>query len=233
MVLSTMKEQLKLHSVFSVDCVIFGFDGEEIKVLLIERGEEPYKDDFALPGDLVKEDEDLETAAGSVLQSLTGLKDIYMEQYYTFGKVNRHPLGRIITIAYYALVNLHEFQPKASSFAKSIGWVSLANIPLLGFDHNTILEKAIERLKWRVTVKPVGFELLNNKFTLRQIRKLYEAILEKSLDKRNFRRKILKMDFLLPLEEKQKNVAHKAARLYQFDYARYKELSAKGYNFDF
>lgn len=228
-----MKEQLTMHSVFSVDCVIFGFDGEEIKVLLIERGEEPYKDYFALPGDLVKEDEDLETAAGSVLQSLTGLTDIYMEQYYTFGKVNRHPLGRIITVAYYALVNLHEFQPKASSFAKSIGWVSLANIPMLGFDHNTILAKAIERLKWRVTVKPVGFELLNNKFTLRQIRKLYEAILEKNLDKRNFRRKILKMDFLLPLEEKQKNVAHKAARLYQFDYNRYKELSDKGYNFDF
>lgn len=222
-----------LQSVFSIDCVIFGFDGESIRVLLIERAEDPFIHKLALPGDLVQPNEDLEPAAHSVLSSLTGLQDIYMDQLYTFGKVNRHPLGRIITVAYFALVHIDSITPKPSSFAKSIDWYQLNELPPnLAFDHEEILNKAIERLRRKVQTQPVGFELLPAKFTLSQLRKLYEAILGVEMDKRNFRRKILKTDLILPTDEKQKNVAHKAARYYTFDKIKYEELSAKGYRFE-
>lgn len=224
------KEQL--HSVFSIDCVIFGFDGEKLKILLIERDEEPFKDFIAIPGDLVRPDEDLEPAANSVLKSLTGVGDIYMEQLYTFGKVNRHPLGRIITVAYYALVNIEDIDPEPSSFARKIEWFTLSDIPELAFDHNLIVGKAIQHLQWKVRTQPIGFELLPEKFTLSQLRKLYEAILGITMDKRNFRRKILKTDLLIATDEKQKNVAHKAARYYTFDSGKYEELCAEGYSFE-
>lgn len=228
----TVSFMQKLQSVFSIDCVIFGFDGENLKVLLIERDEMPFKDYIAIPGDLVRPDQDLEPAAAIILQSLTGLSDIYMEQLHTFGKVNRHPMGRIITVAYYALVNIEEINPSPSSFARSIGWYSLSNLPELAFDHNFIIEKAIERLQWKLRTQPIGFELLPDKFTLSQLRRLYEAILGVTMDKRNFRRKILKTDLLVATDEKQQNVAHKAARYYTFDNAKYKELSAEGYSFE-
>lgn len=222
-----------VQSVFSIDCVIFGFDGESIRVLLIERAEEPFIHDLAIPGDLVQPNEDLEPAAYSVLRSLTGLKNIYMEQLYTFGKVNRHPLGRIITVAYYALVHIDSITPKPSSFAKRIDWYPLNDLPPnLAFDHEEILNKAIERLRRKVQIQPIGFELLPSKFTLSQLRKLYEAILDVEMDKRNFRRKILKTNLIQPTDEKQKNVAHKAARYYTFDKEKYTELSARGYRFE-
>jgi len=224
--------QGNLQSVFSIDCVIFGFDGEKIKVLLIERDEEPFKDFIAIPGDLIQPNQDLEPAANSVLNSLTGLSDIDMEQLYTFGKVNRHPLGRIITVAYYALVNIEDVNPQPSSFARKTDWFTLSDMPTLAFDHNLILDKAIQMLQWKVRTQPIGFELLPNKFTLSQLRKLYEAILGITMDKRNFRRKILKTDLLIATDEKQKNVAHKAARYYTFDSEKYSELSAEGYSFE-
>ncbi len=223
-----MEAKKQLHSTFSIDCVIFGFDGERIKVLLIERGEEPYKNFIAVPGDLVEENEDLEPAANRILKSLTGLEDIFMEQLYTFGKVDRHPLGRIITVAYYALVNIDTFNPKASSFARKIDWWAIDELPELAFDHNAILAKAIERLRWMANMQPIGLELLPEKFTLSQLRRLYEAILGIELDKRNFRRKITKMDFLIPLDEKQINVAHKAARYYSFNKEKYAQLKEEG-----
>ncbi len=198
---------------------------------MIKRGAEPFNNFIAIPGDLVAEDEDLEPAASSVLKSLTGLENIFMEQLYTFGKVDRHPQGRIITVAYYTLVNIEEVTPTPASFAADIQWLSFDDIPQLAFDHNEILAKAIERLKWRAHTKPIGLELLPVKFTLSQLRKLYEGILEKTLDKRNFRRKIIKMDILIALDEKQKNVAHKAARFYKFDVEKYHNLSKEGYIF--
>lgn len=212
----------------SVDCVIFGFDDKELKVLLIKRSQPPFANYWALPGDRLRINEHLREAAYNVLSRLTGLRDIYLEQLSAFGNMDRHPSDRVVTIAYYALVNISENEPKAASFASRAEWIPLSQIKDLAYDHNRILDKALRRLRRRFRGKPVGFELLPEKFTLSQLRRLYESALDQPLDKRNFRRKMLKMDFLIPLEEKQKDVAHKAARFYRFNRDRYEELSALG-----
>jgi len=223
----------KLNPHVSVDCVLFGFDFEELKVLLIERKEDaPSGHGLTLPGDLIYDDEDLDTAAGRVLHELTGLSDVYLEQFATFGDPNRvrnpndmdwlstmreQPNARVITVAYYSLVQLNDYNPQGSSFAERADWVPVSQIPQLGFDHNQIIEGALKRLKEKLRYYPVGFELLPEKFTLGQLQKLYEAILGRELDKRNFRRKVLNMGFLTPLAEKQKKVSHKPAQLFQFN----------------
>jgi len=217
----------------SVDCVIFGFDDKELKVLLIKRSQPPFQNCWALPGDRLRIDEDLRHAANNVLDRLTGVRDIYLEQLFVFGRLDRHPSDRVVTIAYYALVNISENEPKPSSFASRAEWIRISKIGDLAYDHRKILDKALRRLRRRFRGRPVGFELLPEKFTLSQLRRLYEAVLDQPLDKRNFRRKMLKMDFLLPLEEKQKDVAHKAARFYSFNRERYEELAAQGIRFEF
>jgi hypothetical protein len=242
----------KLNPHVSVDCVIFGFDFEELKVLLIERG--PHSSSLVdersltLPGNLIFDDEDLDTSAKRVLKELTGLDDIYLEQFYTFGDPNRvknvhdqawlksvreEPSARVITVAYFSLVNLNSFTPQASSFAKKADWFPLSNIPDLAFDHNQILQKALLALKHKLHTEPVGFELLPEKFTLGQLQKLYEVILNASLDKRNFRRKILSKKVLIPLHEKQKGVPHKQAQLYSFDGNKYELMKKEFIGFDF
>lgn len=229
-----MTDDLKpFQSVFSVDCVIFGFDKGELKILLIERGEDPYKGQLALPGNMVREDEDIDTAAERVLFELTGLSKIYMEQLYTFGEVNRHPAGRIITVAYFALIKVrtHNLNPRIP-FARKAAWHSFHDLPRLAFDHSVILEKAYRKLQRKIRYEPVGFELLPDKFTLSQLQNLYEVILEKSIDKRNFRKKILGYDLLAESGEKQKNVSHRAAKLYRFNKRRYNSLRKKGFNFE-
>lgn len=217
-----------------MDNVILGFDENELKVLLIERQrDDSGMDDFlALPGDLIYEDEPLDEAANRVLHELTGLKNIFLEQFYTFGDPNRiskkqdqdwlkkiraHPEASVITVAYYTLVKIENYKPTASGFASNAIWVPVNQVPQLAFDHNLIFDRAIDHLKHKLYRHPIGFELLPKKFTLAQLQRLYEIILQTKLDKRNFRRKILKTEFVIPLDEKQKGVAHKPAMLYKFD----------------
>jgi 8-oxo-dGTP diphosphatase len=216
----------------SVDCVIFGFDEQEIKILLIERAAEPSKGMWALPGGFVEPEEDLEHAAKRILEELTGLNNIFMEQVETFGKVNRYPLGRVISVAYYALIKIEDYKLKASSLATDARWHSLSKAPQLVFDHSEILHVAEEKLKRRVRTQPIGFELLPKKFTLTQMQKLYEAILGITLDKRNFRKKMLSMDLIVKLDETETNVAHRAARYFKFDKNKYKSLQSKGFIFE-
>ncbi|MEO1055130.1 MAG: NUDIX domain-containing protein [Bacteroidota bacterium] len=228
----------------SVDCVIFGFDGESLKLLVIERevGEGVSKRVNALPGDLIKDDEDLNSAAARILYELTNLADIYLEQFFTFGnplrirnpedvewlrRVRAFPNARVITVAYYSLVRLDKLAPRASSFAKMAGWSPIDDKLKLAFDHNEIVNKALETLRYKLKFQPVGFELLPKKFTLSQLQKLYEAIFGLALDKRNFRKKFLNKKILIPLQEKEIGVAHKPARYYQFDESRYREISGK------
>ncbi len=228
-------EDQYFKSAFSVDCVIFGFDTNALKVLLIRRGAEPMKGSLAIPGDLVSINESLEQGVERVLNQSVGISNLYMEQVYTFGRVDRHPDGRVITIAYYALVNVRDYKLSAASFAESADWypVSEALELELGFDHNEILQACFGQLKLKVQSAPIGFELLPKKFTLSQLQLLYELILERDLDKRNFRKKILSLDILTPLNEKQKGVAHRPAKLYQFDEEKYRAMKiVGGLNFD-
>ncbi|MCC7504615.1 MAG: NUDIX hydrolase [Saprospiraceae bacterium] len=218
-------------SAFSVDNVIFGFDGGDLKVLLIQRGAAPFKGKWALPGDLVYPNENLETAAERVLEQLTGLRGVYLEQVKAFGAVNRHPLGRVITIAYYSLIKISDYTVTPASFAQSARWHSMSEVGELAFDHNEILDTCLAQLQTKVRNAPVGFELLPPKFTLTELQQLYEAILVTKLDKRNFRKKILTMGLLLDLNELQENVAHRPAKLYQFDKEKYERFVAEGFSF--
>lgn len=219
-------------SAFTVDNVIFGFDEGDLKVLLIKRGEEPYQGKWGLPGYFVYPNEDLDTAAKRVLEELTGLRNVFLEQVKTFGTVNRHPFGRVITVAYFSLIKISHYTLQPSSIARKAKWHSVAEVKDLAFDHNDILNACFNRLKWLVRSRPVGFELLPPKFTLTELQHLYEAILETTLDKRNFRKKILTMDLLVDLDETQEGVAHRPARLYKFDRSRYEQLLAEGLSFE-
>lgn len=219
-------------SAFSVDNIIFGFDEGDLKVLLIKRGTIPFKGKWALPGDLVYPNENLETAANRILEELTGLKEVYLEQVKSFGAVNRHPLGRVITIAYYSLIKISGYVVTPSSFAKKAKWHSIADVKDLAFDHNEILKACFQKLRQQIRTRPVGFELLPPKFTLTELQHLYEAILETKLDKRNFRKKIMSMNLLVDLNETQEGVAHRPAKLYQFDQEKYKSFLAEGFNFE-
>lgn len=219
-------------SAFSVDNVIFGFDGGDLKVLLIKRGAMPFQGKWALPGDLVYPNEDLDTAAKRVLAQLTGLRGVYLEQVKTFGAVNRHPLGRVITVAYFSLVKIANFKVAPASFAQTAHWFSINEVGDLAFDHREILDEAKHQLQLKARREPVGFELLPPKFTLTELQQLYECLLETKLEKRNFRKKILAMDFLRELSEIQEGVAHRPARFYEFDRQRYEQSVSEGLSFD-
>jgi len=224
------KDYLKFG--LSVDCVVFGYNEGKVQVLLIERNAEPYKGNWALPGELVAMDANLEDSANDVLRNLTGLSNIFMEQFFTFGSVDRHPAGRVTTVGYYSLVGSNNYKPIASSWAKSIKWFDISDLPSLAFDHEQILQKGINTLKRRVRYRPVGFSLLPNKFTLSELQDLYEALLDAKFDKPNFRKKILSMDLLIQLDEFQENVSHRPAKLFMFDETRYRQLREDGFVFD-
>lgn len=215
----------------SVDCVIFGFDEGEMKILLIKRKEEPSAGMWALPGGFVNPTESLDNAAMRVLEELTSVKNIYMEQVHTFGDVHRFPLGRVISISYYALVKISDYDVVATSKIEEAVWHPMSQLPPLVFDHNIIMTKSLNHLKEKVKFHPVGFELLPEKFTLTELQNLYEVILGKELDKRNFRKKILGMDLIIKTTESQKGVAHRAARFFRFDPERYNLLKEQGFNF--
>ena len=231
----------ELNPHVSVDCVIFGYDFEELKVLLIERNYSSSDDhhsgkkvtDWVLPGNLVRDDEDLDASALRILKELTGLEDIFMEQFYAFGDPNRvrkeqdkewlqsmraQPEARVITIAYFALVKLNDYVPKPDSFARRSEWYPVSKFPKLAFDHNQIVNKALQTLRYKLKHFPIAFELLPPEFTLSQVQKLYEAISGIPLDKRNFRRKMKSLNLLVPMNEKQKGVAHKPASVYRFNF---------------
>lgn len=229
-----MKQELRKYFTLavSIDCVVFGFDGEDLKVLLIERGEDPYKGKWALPGDLLVPDKDLNSSVNKVLYDLTGLSDLYFEQVETFGETDRHPLGRVLTTGYYTLVKINDYKLNPSSFASEAKWFSVSRVCPLAFDHNKILNRCINRLKKSVRIKPIGFELLPPHFTLSELQALYESILGVELDKRNFRKKILNMNFLRDTDNVQQNVSHRPAKLFEFDERKYNELKNKGFNFE-
>jgi 8-oxo-dGTP diphosphatase len=216
----------------TVDCVVFGFDEGDLKLLLIERDLEPFAGKWALPGGFVRVEESLEDAARRELEEETGVSKVYLEQLYTFGTPGRDPRERVVTIAYYALVKLSDYRVKAATDARNAAWFSVSDLPGLAFDHEEIVEVALARLKGKLRYEPIGFELLPPKFTLTQLQHLYETVLEAELDKRNFRKKLLGMDLLIETDEIEQDVAHRAARLYRFNEAKYKQLKKRGFNFE-
>lgn len=215
----------------SVDCVIFGFDEGDLKVLLIKRKIEPQKNLMALPGDFISTNEDIDEAAARTLKSITTIDKLYLEQIRAFGSVNRFPEGRVITIGYYALINIHEYPIEAGHTAETLEWCSINSLPLLAFDHRNILDAALATLKRKVRREPLGFNLLPDKFSLTELQQVYEAILQTALNKRNFRTKINQMKLLVDTGDKQKNVAHKPAKLYRFDEKVYNNLVEDGFYF--
>lgn len=206
----------------AVDCIIFGFDNEDLKVLLIQRDFEPEKGKWSLIGGFLKRNETLDDAASRILFNLTGVHNVYMEQLYSFSEVDRDPVERTISTSYYAIINIenHNEELIENYNAK---WFSLSKSPHLIFDHNEMLAKATRRLRRRTSISPIGFELLPEKFTMRQLQKLYEAILDKKLDKRNFINKINSMNILIKLNEKDMTSSTKGSYLYMFDQTMYDE----------
>jgi len=220
------------RAALTVDCVVFGFDESELKVLLIERALEPFKGKWALPGGFVRVDETVDEAARRELEEEAGLKNVFLEQLYTFGAVNRDPRERVVSVAHYALVKLAAHDTKAATDAADARWFPISKVPKLAFDHADIFATALARLKGKVRYEPIGFELLPPKFTLSQLQHLYEAVLETELDKRNFRKKVLGFGLLVALDETQMNGPHRPAQLFQFDAEKYEKLKKKGFNFE-
>lgn len=216
----------------TADCVVFGLDQKDLKVLLIERDREPFAGKWALPGGFVDEDETPEEAARRELAEETGLSGVFLEQLYTFGEPHRDPRGWTVSVAHYALVNIADHQPLAADDARNVDWFPVRKPPSLAFDHDKILAMAQRRLQGKVRYQPIGFELLPPVFTLSQLQHLYETILGAALDKRNFRRRVLRTGLLEETGETQKAVAHRAARLYRFDEAKYRSLAQQGFHFE-
>lgn len=216
----------------TVDCVVFGLDDEDLKVLLIRRDLPPFEDKWALPGGFVRLEETLDEAARRELQEETSLERVFLEQLYSFGAIDRDPRERVITVAYYALVRLSDHRVQAATDARDAVWFAMDDLPPLAFDHDQILETAHQRLQGKVRYQPIGFELLPPKFTLTQLQKLYEIVLGRVLDKRNFRKKIQGMGILEELDEVEKDVAHRAARLYRFDKKEYGRMVKQGFHFE-
>jgi ADP-ribose pyrophosphatase YjhB (NUDIX family) len=214
----------------AVDCIIFGFDGHQLKALLIKRAFEPEKGKWSLMGGFVGEKESTDEAAQRVLHQLTGMNNVYMEQLYCFSDVKRDTAGRVISIAYFALINIADYSEQLQ-LEHEARWFSLDKVPPLIFDHKEMVAKAKERLQEKVGNHPIGFELLPGKFTLPQLQNLYEAIYESPLDKRNFTRKILSLGILNKLNEKEKESSRKGAFYYVFDKVKYSKLHQEGVKF--
>lgn len=218
--------------VVAADCVVFGWNENGLHVLLVKRSTDPFAGKWSLPGGFVMEEETIDQTTTRILKSKAGLRNVFFEQLYTFSNNERDPRGWVITVAHYALVGLTTGMQEEREGSAESKWFALGKIPPLAFDHREIVNAAITRLKGKVRYQPVGFELLPDKFTLRQLQQLYEDILGIEIDKRNFRKKITGMELLKESGEKQQNVAHKAAMLFRFDDKKYKELTKKGFHFE-
>jgi 8-oxo-dGTP diphosphatase len=228
---------MKLYSgqprhLVAVDCIVFGYDvvEKELKLLLIKRSFEPARGKWSLAGGFVKEDESLDQAASHILYKLTGLRGVYMEQSFTYGKVDRDPGARVISTSYSALIKIQDIDRKLKEL-NGAQWHSLARLPHLIFDHRDMVDRALDELQMQVKVKPVGFELLPEKFTLVQLQALYEAIYQREIDKRNFRKKILSMNILEKLDEKERETSKKGAYYFQFNKEQYELHKKKGFFF--
>ena len=229
-----MKLYLKhTRHLVAVDCIIFGYDilEKEIKLLLIKRSFEPAKGRWSLEGGFVEENESLDEAAYRILRKLTGLEIIYMKQSYSYGETDRDPGARVISIAYFALITIRDINKELTE-QNSAHWRSIARLPDLIFDHSAMVKRALTDLQNQIKVKPVGFELLPEKFTLVQLQDLYEAIYQRKIDKRNFRKKILSMDILEKLDEKEKETSKRGAYYYRFNKERYERLKQNGFYFN-
>ncbi len=211
----------------AIDSIIFGFDDDTLKLLLIKRKFEPCRGCWSLMGGFVAENESLDQAAYRILEELTGLRDLYLEQLYTYGEVDRDLDARVISVAYYALINIKDYDEELGR-KHGAEWFAIDDIPPLIFDHNVMVDKAMRRLKRKTIIQPIGFELLPEKFTLPQLQRLYEAIHQQSLDKRNFRKRILSMAVLTQLDEKDRASSKRGAYLYKFDKDKYDYLIRNG-----
>ena len=220
------------HPAVTVDCAVFGLDEGDLKLMLIQRALAPYEGEWALPGGFIKMDEALVDSARRELREETGLENVYLEQLRAYGDVDRDPRERVISVAYFALVNLYDHDVQAATDAREAAWFELTDLPRLAFDHQLIVDDAIARLRTKVRKQPIGFELLPTKFTLTMLQNVYSKVLDKPLDKRNFRKKILSMDILTDTGEVETDVAHRAARLYRFDQTKYEQRLASGFHFE-
>jgi 8-oxo-dGTP diphosphatase len=210
----------------TVDCVIFAFEDNALKVLLIKSDLDQYKDQLSLLGDMVHSNEDLDVAANRVLKARTGMQDVYLEQIHTFSKLGRHPGGRVVTTVYASLLNFKHHEMKIHE--NELKWHVVNQIETMAFDHKTILDFAYKWLQKRIQEHPLALSLLPEKFSLRQLQNVYEAILNTKLDRRNFRKKFASMGLLVDTNEMEVNVTHRPGKLYTFNYAQY-ELSKRNW----
>src|SRR5450759_454057 len=229
---------MKLYSKYTrylvaVDCIIFGYDilEKEIKILLIKRSFDPAKGRWSLEGGFVDENESIDQAACRILRKLTGLESVYMKQSYSYGETDRDPGARVISTAYFALIAIRDINKELTQ-QNGAHWRSIARLPDLIFDHPAMVDRALKDLQNQIKIKPIGFELLPEKFTLVQLQDLYEAIYQKKVDKRNFRKKILSMEILEKLDEKERETSKKGAFYYKFNKDRYEILKQNGFYFN-
>ena len=222
-------EQDKMY--VATDCIIFGFDAGKLKLLIFKRRVAPQKGAWSLIGSFVKLEEDVSQAAQRVLTEITGLKDVFMEELKSYGMADRDPGYRCISIAQYALIRVEDYDRELVE-KHGAHWYDIKEVPNLVLDHNQMVADALERLKRKARYQPIGFELLPEKFTIPQLQQLYEAIYQKDLDARNFRKKVLSHNVLIKLEEKDKSSSRRGAFLYKFDHDTYQQLLQSGYNFE-
>ncbi len=215
----------------TVDAVVFTYDNEELKILLVKREIEPFKNQWALPGGFLRDNETLEIAIKRELKEKANIESIFLEQLHSFSSINRDPRARVITTAFYALINNSNYKIKADADAIDAKWFLFNSNFKLAFDHNLIVDMAIKRLKKNLEYRPIGFELLPKYFTISQIQKLYEIIFDKEVDKRNFRKKLLKTELIIETDKFDKTGVKRPARLYFFNEDKYNEFKKEGFKF--
>jgi len=223
--------QVKEKMYVATDCIIFGFHEGKLKLLVFKRRLEPLKGNWSLIGSFVRLEEDLEVAGQRVLKEITGLKNVFMQQLRTYGKKDRDPGYRCISVAQYALIRIDEYDEKLVE-EHGAHWYEIDDLPSLILDHSEMVQDALLQLKQNARYKPIGFELLPEKFTIPQLQNLYETIYQRTLDARNFRKKVLSLNVLEKLEEKDKTTSKRGAFLYKFNYRNYQSLVKSGFNFE-
>lgn len=219
------------HPAVTTDCVIFGFDGAELNVLLVKRGIEPYKGKWAMPGGFLKPDEPAHECARRELREETGLEQAYMEQFHTYSTPDRDPRERVITIAYLALVKIQDVH--GGDDAADARWFPVSRVPQLAFDHDVILRDALSRLRERIHFHPIGYDLLPEKFTVRELQTLYEGILDIRFDRRNFAKKMFHLELLDEIDDTAKPPTKREAKLYTFNLDKYNEFKQRGFRLEF